>query len=435
MKESIEQSIKNSLDNHEMPYNGASWAAMQAKLDAKMPVQPKSNFKFYAAASAIIIVAVASIVAFNQFGDDSTEEIVKTAQNVESNEISESNQIENNKTSEIQNDIEYVSTTVLNEIDDEEIQSNIIVDNSQRATQADITDDNSVSQQSQRNHSTLAIFDSNDDDEVGSGDSGESRNIVTSNPLILPTISNVCEGDVINIENKNDEALVIEGNDLHFIVPANSKRSVRTKSTGNHTISALNSMNDRRVSSFFVKASPSVDFTIDSDIKFEGGIPSTSVESVVPGKEFSWIYNGQKTSGRVATAHFYNKGDHDITLTVTGGNGCKASSTKSIYIDQKYNLMAVNSFMPTSTDTRKNTFMPYALTVRDTKFTLIIIDPIDGHVVYQTNDATAGWNGTDISNGNLVSYESAYIWKVILEAPEVNENNEYVGNIIPIDWR
>jgi len=109
--------------------------------------------------------------------------------------------------------------------------------------------------------------------------------------------------------------------------------------------------------------------------------------------------------------------------------------TKSVYIDQKYNLMAVNSFMPASTDTRKNTFMPYALTQRDTKFTLIIIDPIDGHVVYQTNDATAGWNGTDITTGSLVSYESAYIWKVIIETPEKNENNEYVGNIIPVDWR
>ena len=431
MKESIEKSIKNSLENHEMPYNGASWTAMQAKLDAKMPVQPKSNFKFYVAASAIIVVAVASFVALNNFGNDSTEEIVKSAQNVDSNVISESNKIENNTTPEIKTNTDDVSTVLTNEIVNQESDS----DNSQHSTQANPIDNSSVSEQSQRNAYPIAVFDSNDHNAIGSGDSDVSRNEITSKPIILPTISNVCEGDVIKVENKNNVALVIEGNDLHFIVPANSKRTVRTKSTGNHTISALDKNDSTKSKSFFVKANPAVDFSIDTDTKFEGGIPSTSVQSIVPGKEFSWIFNGQKTSGRTSTAHFYTKGDHEITLTVKGSNGCAASLTKSIYIDQKYNLMAVNSFMPASTDFRKNTFMPYALTERDTKFTLIIIDPIDGHVVYQTNDATAGWNGTDISNGSLVSYESAYIWKVILENPEVNENNEYVGNIIPIDWR
>ena len=328
MKESIEQSIKNSLENHEMPYNGASWTAMQAKLDAKMPVQPKSNFKFYVAASAIIVVAVASFVAINQFGNDSTEEIVKTAQSKDSNIISESNKIENNTTPEIKTNTDDVSTVLTNEIVNQESNSN----NSQRSTQADPIDNSSVSEQPQRNSSPIAVFDSNNDNEIGSGDSDVSRNEITSKSIILPTISSVCEGDIIKVENKNDVALVIEGNDLHFIVPANSKRTVRTKSTGNHTISTLDKNDSAESKSFFVKASPAVDFSIDSDTKFEGGIPSTSVQSIVSGKEFSWIFNGQKTSGRASTAHFYTKGDHDITLTVMGSNGCAASLTKSIYI-------------------------------------------------------------------------------------------------------
>lgn len=434
MKESIEQSIKNSLDKHEMPYNGAAWTSMQAKLDAKMPVQPKSNFKWYVAASAIIVVAVASIIALNTFGDDSSEVDNKTAQNIDSKsspEKIETNSIEtersvNHNASELTTNDENQSETILevnhiNTDSENEFIGNQIVLNNETVHES--TEGPRSSETSENSNST------------STNNSNNTNSAVSSKPLILPTLNSVCEGDVVEIENKNNEPIVVEGNGLHYIVPANSKRSVRTKSSGNHTISALNSTNERSVSTFFVKESPSVDFTIDSDTKFEGGIPSTNMESVVPGQSFSWIYAGQKSTGREAVAHFYEKGDHVVTLTVTGSNGCKASLTKSVYIDQKYNLMAVNSFMPASTDTRKNTFMPYALTQRDTKFTLIIIDPIDGHVVYQTNDATAGWNGTDITTGSLVSYESAYIWKVIIETPEKNENNEYVGNIIPVDWR
>ena len=432
MKESIEQKIKQSLDQHKMPYNGAAWTAMSAKLDAKMPVTPKSNFRYYVAASAIIVVAVASFFAFNEFNSDAKDKSTKTAHVIENKEHSEtqSNSTYPENSSNVENNNSIINNVA--DINEEDETTVNVVEASNGVVQT----------QNDANNSNEPNTNDNSNNQVNNIDSNNASNseemngataTTTTSTLLMPKINAVCVGDVVKVENKNDETLVIEGNDLYYIIPANATRNVRVKASGNHTIKGLNNVSNE--TKFFVKESPVVDFTIDSDTKFEEGIPSTSVESTVPGQSFVWIANGRKSTGRNSEAHFYEKGNHDITLTVTGSNGCKASETKSIYIEEKYNLMAVNSFMPASNDTRKNRFMPYALTQRDVKFDLIIIDPIDGHVVYQTKDASAGWDGIDSKTGSMVSYESAYIWKVVIENAEINENNEYVGNIIPIDWR
>jgi hypothetical protein len=427
MKKNIEQRIKNSLEHHEMAYNPSSWIAIQFKLDKIMPVQPKSNFKIYATIFTLLTLAITSFVALDKLDNKSTEEPSKNSKNINNNKSTKSTKSGIITISElpIRNSINIIS----DKKNEKSIENSNKKSNNTKKNQL-------INNQSGDNleQETKSILATNNNFILG-----DTSNFIASKTIVLPIIEDICEGEAINVENKNDEAILIEGygllNHSYFIIPPYSKRTFITKSTGNHSISALNSSSGKSSSTFFVKENPSVNFTIDSDIKFEKGIPSTYIKSVVPGQDFSWIYDNQKLNGREIITHFYDKGNHDISLTVTGSNGCKASLTKSIYIEEMYNLMAVNSFMPTSTDNRKNTFMPYALTQRDTKFTMIIIDPLDGHIIYQTNDATAGWNGTDITTGRLVSYESAYIWKVIIETTEVNEKNEYVGNIIPVDWR
>ena len=74
MKKNIENSFKESLGNLDMPYNAAAWTSLSAKLDAKMPVtSPKSNFKWYAAASTIVVLAVSSYFIFKGDSETSTQ--------------------------------------------------------------------------------------------------------------------------------------------------------------------------------------------------------------------------------------------------------------------------------------------------------------------------------------------------------------------------
>ena len=74
--------------------------------------------------------------------------------------------------------------------------------------------------------------------------------------------------------------------------------------------------------------------------------------------------------------------------------------------------------------------MPYALTQRDVNFRMVILDGIDGGMVYETTDASLPWDGTDMRSGTRSSDAKAYVWKVVIYNPESNEPNEYRGTVI-----
>ena len=109
---------------------------------------------------------------------------------------------------------------------------------------------------------------------------------------------------------------------------------------------------------------------------------------------------------------------------------CKTTITKTISVENDYNLLAVNAFDPFSNDIRKSTFMPFALLKRGTQFTLIIIDPSDGGIVFSSSDASNAWDGNDKRNGKMVAPNKAFIWKVTISNPEQKEKQEYKGTIV-----
>ena len=66
MKEPIEKIVKESLEQHEMPYNAAAWTSLQAKLDAKAAPasSPRSSTWKYVGAAGIAVLAVSSYFFF-----------------------------------------------------------------------------------------------------------------------------------------------------------------------------------------------------------------------------------------------------------------------------------------------------------------------------------------------------------------------------------
>lgn len=431
MKENLENKIKQSLENHEMSYNASAWTAMQAKLDVVKPVtSPTSNLKWYISAASVVAVSIISYVALNS----STETVNETPKQADQAEV-----VENKTTLRVNRNTENNNTTLTTTASNT---NDVTVENSNSNQRANSIVSNSVE------HNPFVMTNNgngigNDNGNSGTNPSngnGNSTSGTTSSQntiknYVLPKVADVCEGETTTIKNTNDVSLIIEGPDMHFIIPANSERKVRMNKEGAHEISVQDQQNLKKASTFFVKRAPTADFTIDTDTKFEKGLPTTKLETSVPGVEHSWVIGKSRVYGEKIDAHFYKSGNHDVTLTVKDLNGCSNSITKSIRIDEKYNLMAVNSFIPEDIDSRNNTFMPFALTQRNVKFNLIIIDLTDGHTVFQSNDASNAWNGIDKTTGNGVNYGTTYIWKVTIENAEPNENNEYAGNIMPIQKR
>ena len=434
----LESIMKDSLESVEMPYNPAAWDAMRGKLDAKMPVEPTggSNFKWIIAAAGVTGIVVASYFFFS--GDHTERQTADTDSPLTEvvSTTTEANGADETNTTTTQ----YTTTNVNSETITEEGGSNPTAASPSNVNGGDPSSAGTEQGTSGSTTSTPTTgTPSGTDPKVDPVDNGTEPTGV-SNPLtdpvttlVVPAVADLCEGESFTVENVNDAPLLVLGTDLYFIIPAHESRTVRTKQSGIHSIGALDAESETPRNEFMVKDAPNADFLIDPSTKFENGLPTTKVESTVPGTDFEWIFNSQRVKGQTADAHFYTKGNHNITLTVTGSNGCKTSVTKPVFVDEHYNLMAMNSFRPNSTDPSTNTFMPYALKERDVRFTMIIIDPTDGHIIYQTSDASQGWNGNDSKTGRAVQFETSYIWKVTIENTATNEvRNEYSGHVIPV---
>lgn len=425
MKDQLENSIKDSLAGFEAPYNPAAWDAMRAKLDAKMPVSsPKGggSTKWFVAAAIVAGVGVSAYFLYNQ------SEVIEVPVQNETAAID----------AEAQNN-ETVNTTVNTTNNSTVGGGNTPVSANQNPT-ANPAQANPSNQAQNLNFIEQLI-----NNPIGPGnginnpgtpviaDPSENGLSNKTEKLSIPKISEHCQNDVINVENTNAIALEVVGPDTYFMVPANESRKIRLKKAGDYQISGKGDAYAEQFTEFHVNEAPSVDFSVDPTTKFENGLPVTKMETSVQGSEFEWVYGGQRQSGSELNAHFYSKGNHEVTLVVTGSNGCQSSISKNVFIDENYNLMAPTSFRPNSSDPSVNTFMPYALKERNVSFTMIVIDPRDGHVLFETKDASQGWDGVDRKTGGVVDFESAYIWKVTLaKKASGEERNEYSGQVIPV---
>jgi hypothetical protein len=135
-------------------------------------------------------------------------------------------------------------------------------------------------------------------------------------------------------------------------------------------------------------------------------------------------------TGKNVEVFAFDKGFAIVEVQATASNGCTAKEKEMIQIPSDYNLLAVNAFNPQSLDSRNSTFMPYALTIRQTSFRLIVLDPDNGGLVYETTDASNAWDGIDRRDGKLVPSNKAYIWKVVIQHPVPGEKGEYRGTIV-----
>ena len=61
---------------------------------------------------------------------------------------------------------------------------------------------------------------------------------------------------------------------------------------------------------------------------------------------------------------------------------------------------------------------------------MIVIDPADGAILFETSTADQPWDGIDRNTGKMVDENKSYVWKVILDQPESNEKPEYLGTVV-----
>jgi hypothetical protein len=426
MKEKIDKIFEKSLEGHEMPYDSKAWEAMSKKLNQTMPTNGGSNLKWYLGGAAVIGIAVSAALFMN---NEEKKEIAQEAKSKTevSSDASNDVAVNSNGTSETANGTSQNST------EKEGTTDNGLANNSNLT--ADVNS-NDVAQHTNTNQTTDNTTYTPQNQYKPQNNSQTPDRVID---VILPEINAVCKGEIIKIDNRNNEVsiYVIDPSGNRTTIKAESKGTFKTTEDGQHFIAQITDGKIVKKEAFQVLPLPQVDMSYDEVNKFENGIPTTKMTSGSIGTSFEWDFgaNMETVYGKSVEAHYFKDDIYTVTLTVTGSNGCKASESMKVNIENDYKLMATNSFNPNSTNDINRTFMPYGLTERNTEFTLMIIEPSTGNVIYETNDISQPWTGVDRRNGQMVEFNKSFVWKVVLKNPMKGERSDYAGSVVLTSFR
>jgi hypothetical protein len=415
MKDNFENNIKESLNGFEVPYDATAWTAISKRLDQTMPVSGNSNLKWYLGGAATVAVIVTTALLWPSTDVEKLQHITSTStEKVKETE----DQVHTSKGTSSHTTIQDASSIEAPEKNTSNGTSNPV-----SFDPAPNIFDNPIDYIKTKENTYM-----NEDEPVNS----------IFDPIIemvaptVPSVANICLNESTTINNPNKQELTVVGPNGITTIKGNSSLQYTPDSEGIYNLGFMVNGIFNSKESFVVKPLPKVDFTIDETYHYENGVPSINLATNSQGVAHVWNFEGQNgtTTGTEAKAHFFYKGEYDITLTVTGSNSCKSSVAKSVQIEETYNLLAVNGFDPMSGDNRINSFIPRGLVERSADFRMIIIDPTDGAIIFETNDVSNPWRGLDKRNGQMVSANKAFIWKVTLNNPMKGENPEYKGTIV-----
>ena len=422
MNKNIDELIKSALEGHEMPYDKNAWNSLNKKLNH--PNAPIKPFKFWFLGSSIIaVIIISSLLYFSNKQEEKSDKLVEQKTDViekSNSQSTTSKKTKSEKTKGIQD--EKISSNELEakEDDKKETKTNLILPEANEVLAKEITKDLKI------------------DEEITTP---KKENSVITKKVTepdVPSFSNKCLGENLKVINKNDEGMTL-------IFPSGKKVSVAESATENIKLSEegkyellVNSKQKETYNSFFsVYENPRATLLVEDELNYETGLPIIRGEVQTFEESIKWktdkvVSASSSNKAKTAAFYFFEKGQFDLEVIVSNDKGCSSIERKTISISEDYNLLSVNAFDPLSDDRRKNTFMPYALTKRNSAFSLIIIDTDNGGIIFESSDASNPWDGIDKRNGQLVNKNKAFIWKVTLTSPEKNEKSVYKGTITRI---
>lgn len=415
MKDGLENSFKEALNQFELPYDAQAWESLNKKLSAKKWYQA-TQIKWSAA--LVIAIGVTAYFVLPTSAERSIKEThTKTAKK------------ETNSASAVTPDQHetFPATTpsvVDNATNPKEIEPLMSPGFTPPVVVTELIP-----------HSIPRILDQMD--VLGLTDQAIDNQQPTpayNGQVAIIDFKNRCQGETLQLDaDKHHERMInYAGKELHFSY--NEAISLKLTEAGKVTLTANSGPYGQfeEFGSFYVSATPTLNIHSDRTLNYEDGLPKMNIQAESSEGQITWHSTNvlNTNSGKNVELLAFDKGYAIVEVQATGSNGCVAKEKEMIQIPSDYNLLAVNAFNPQSQDSRNSTFMPYALTIRQTPFKLIVLDPDNGGLVFETSDASNAWDGIDRRDGKLVPANKAYIWKVVIQRPVQGENGEYRGTIV-----
>jgi hypothetical protein len=415
MKDGLENSFKEALNQFELPYDAQAWESLNKKLSAKKWYQA-TQIKW----SAALVIAI-GIAAYFVLPTSAERSIKET----------------HNKTTK--KETNSPSTVAPDQREARPATTQSVVDNATNPKEIEplmspgFTPPIVVTELIP--HSIPLILDQLDvlgitDQAIDNQESTPSYN----GGVAIIDFKNRCQGETLQLEaDKHHERLInYAGKEVY--VRNNEPVSLKLTEPGKVILTANSGPYGQfeEFGSFNVSATPTLNILSDRTLNYEDGLPKMNISAETSEGQITWHSTNilHTNTGKNVELLAFNKGYAIVEAQATASNGCTTKEKEMIQIPSDYNLLAVNAFNPQSQDSRNSTFMPYALTIRQTPFKLIVLDPDNGGLVFESSDASNAWDGIDRRDGKLVPANKAYIWKVVIQRPVEGENGEYRGTIV-----
>ncbi|MDR0800949.1 hypothetical protein [Fluviicola sp.] len=420
----IEQLIKESLENHELPYNEAAWESMSKRLDGTSP-SPFYRKWWVAASIGTVLVGSALFFTMNSQSEsagNTQKDIPALTQNIKNSQTTK----QNRKAA-----FQHTVAPQTNTLHTKEKQTDIHQESNMVVAQ---------------NYSRPAVVhpSSNPKDEPVKKETEGLQSLIlatkptptdvnSSKPNILPVTFNkpkYCVGDEVEITNPNENLVVqvIQNEKNLLTIKPSSKKTFTASSEGMIEVQSGN----QKQTAIVYGTTTDLYIHVDPTLIYENAIPA--VRFSVSGNDNPVHWSVEKHASEVENGTFvvhpYKGTDIEVTVSSKDQNGCTVTEKKIISIPEEYKLNASKALDINSTDPRVATFMPFVLTKRNTPFELYIYDARSGRVIFKTTDPSNGWNGVDSNTGELLKNGSTVLWKVILGNPNPGEPREYNGTLV-----
>lgn len=410
MKQDIERIFQEALKNQEFPYQEGAWEQFSKRLDGTPP-SPFYRKWWFAAAMGTVLVGSATYFALKETGITDKQTVVASE-----NSSTTIEQLSGAETSEVNQEVTRTPITP------SKTPSNELVISGEASPELEAL----KSIANHENTSPLSI-----EPEVNHGNKVVKPDPTSSqiNYLPLALKSHVCLHEELEIHNPNAKASILAILPKGKTVEIEAGTTAKVTAVSEGSIQVISGKHMDLVT--VVKPTNRLYTDVDPSLLYENGIPT--LKFTISGNEnpVSWISNvkGTELKQESFVVHPYKEKQVIVTALSKDQNGCKIEDVRTIQIKEEYNLLAPTGFTPLDYDSRTNRFMPFALTQRETAFDLMIYDSKNGGILFQSNEATNGWDGIDKRSGELVPIGSIWVWKVILKNPNTGEPREYSGTI------
>ena len=412
MKDGLENSFKEALNNFELPYDGQAWESLSQKLSAKKWYQA-SSVKWSAA--LLVAAGLSAYFVINSSNSNTAKLTVAKTTHQETKPTSSLVTIQK----------ETANTSDVQKLETKE--------NGERKQLEEVPP--MIEFISEMIPHSIPLNNENDINGVATETSVNPEPTPSFNgSAVIYDFKNRCQGETFQLEGSryNERVVTYAGKTLHFTY--NEAISLKLNEVGKVSISGNSGPYGQYefMGSFDVNPAPSISLTIDRNLNYEDGLPKINMSVDATDAQLSWVSNVKLDTyqGKTSNVLAFEKGIAIVEVQALGASGCKSKEKEMISISEDYNLLAVNAFNPQSMDSRNSSFMPFALTIRQTPFKLMILDPDNGGLIFQSTDASNAWDGIDRRDGKMVPSNKAYIWKVVLQNPVAGEKGEYRGTIV-----